>query len=178
MHYKIVNIVATAKVERELDLEKLAGEVSEIKYDPTHFPGAKYKPSNQVTILIFRTGNLVCVGCKSEEQINESFSLLEKDLKSVYPEIEIYSIRIENKVGICDFGRKIDLLEAYEKIGRRYKALYEPDQFPGLMIWFSKDNKKLSFLLFTSGKCIIGGIRNDKKALEALGELEEILFEN
>lgn len=78
---KIRNIVATADLGHEVDLEtiSLMREISSI-YEPEQFPGAIIKiPSgedNMATILLFASGKLVCVGLKNIKDIKEAIEQL------------------------------------------------------------------------------------------------------
>ena len=83
---KILNIVATADLGLEVDLESISS-IREIKaiYEPEQFPGAIIKISmgevNMATILLFASGKLICVGLKNLEYIKEA---IEKLLKLIH----------------------------------------------------------------------------------------------
>ena len=82
----IENVVASANVNQDINLQEIIEKFPEINYDPKTFPGAIFKiNSPKTTTLIFSTGKLVCTGGKSESQvfraIHQIHSLLEeKDL--------------------------------------------------------------------------------------------------
>jgi len=65
------NMVATANLGSNVDLEAAADILGDIMYEPEQFPGAVYRMDEpKVVILIFTTGNIVITGAKSEEQVN------------------------------------------------------------------------------------------------------------
>jgi len=65
------NMVATANLGSNADLEAAADIFDNIMYEPEQFPGAVYRMDDpKVVILIFTTGNIVITGAKSEEQVN------------------------------------------------------------------------------------------------------------
>jgi len=69
----IENIVASADVGGDVDLEKAAQVLDNIMYEPEQFPGAIYRMEEpKVVILIFFTGKLVITGAKREEQVHEA----------------------------------------------------------------------------------------------------------
>ncbi len=86
----IQNIVASAALGGEIDLENLVYKLDRIMYEPEQFPGAVYRMSEpRVVFLIFSAGKLVCVGAKKEEQVYEAVakvqSILEEKELIFYP---------------------------------------------------------------------------------------------
>jgi transcription initiation factor TFIID TATA-box-binding protein len=67
---QVQNIVASASLGTELDLELAAYTLSDVMYEPEQFPGLIYRMKNpKVVLLLFTTGKLVCTGAKKEEEI-------------------------------------------------------------------------------------------------------------
>ena len=88
---KIQNIVASAALGGEIDLENLVYKLERVMYEPEQFPGAVFRmPDPQVVFLIFSAGKLVCVGAKKEEQVYEAVDKIQKLLEEkgliFYPE--------------------------------------------------------------------------------------------
>jgi transcription initiation factor TFIID TATA-box-binding protein len=78
----IQNIVASAELGGEIDLESLVYKLNRIMYEPEQFPGAVYRMDElQVVFLIFSAGKLVCVGAKKEEQVYEAVDRIQKLLE-------------------------------------------------------------------------------------------------
>jgi transcription initiation factor TFIID TATA-box-binding protein len=87
----IQNIVASAALGGEIDLESLVYKLDRIMYEPEQFPGAVYRMADpQVVFLVFSAGKLVCVGAKKEEQVYEAVDKIQKLLEEkgliFYPE--------------------------------------------------------------------------------------------
>jgi len=73
----IENMVASADIGGDVDLEKASLVLDNIMYEPEQFPGAVYRMDEpKVVILIFSTGKLVITGAKREEQVHEAVDKL------------------------------------------------------------------------------------------------------
>ena len=69
----IQNIVASANLWAELNLELAAMKLENTLYEPEQFPGLIYRMRDpKVVILIFGSGKLVITGAKFEAQIPEA----------------------------------------------------------------------------------------------------------
>lgn len=67
---KIQNIVASAELNGEIDLENVVYKLKRVMYEPEQFPGAVYRMDEpKVVFLIFSAGKLVCVGAKREQDV-------------------------------------------------------------------------------------------------------------
>jgi transcription initiation factor TFIID TATA-box-binding protein len=91
---KIQNIVASAELGGEIDLESLVFKLNKVMYEPEQFPGAVFRMDEpQVVFLIFSAGKLVCVGAKKEEQVYAAVDKIQKLLEEkeliYYPEQEL-----------------------------------------------------------------------------------------
>jgi transcription initiation factor TFIID TATA-box-binding protein len=87
----IQNIVASAALGGEIDLESLVYKLNRVMYEPEQFPGAVFRMDElQVVFLIFSAGKLVCVGAKKEGQVFEAVERIQKLLEEkeliYYPE--------------------------------------------------------------------------------------------
>lgn len=79
--YKIVNLVATSNLNKQIDLFNAAVTLDNIEYEPEQFPGAIVRIFNpKLTILLFKNGKLICAGAKSEEDIVKGLNKLKKVL--------------------------------------------------------------------------------------------------
>jgi len=66
---EIINVVASASLGGNIDLEKAAYVLGRIIYEPDQFPGAIYRMDDpKVVVLIFASGKFVIVGAKREEE--------------------------------------------------------------------------------------------------------------
>jgi transcription initiation factor TFIID TATA-box-binding protein len=75
---KIQNVVASAELNGEIDLENVVYKLKRVMYEPEQFPGAVYRMDEpKVVFLIFSAGKLVCVGAKREEDVYEAVGKLQ-----------------------------------------------------------------------------------------------------
>ena len=73
----IQNVVATANVHGNIDLEAAADILDNVMYEPEQFPGLIYRMGDpKVVILVFTSGKLVCTGGKSAEMVDVAVSKL------------------------------------------------------------------------------------------------------
>jgi transcription initiation factor TFIID TATA-box-binding protein len=73
----IQNMVATANVHGNVDLEAAADILDNVMYEPEQFPGLIYRMGDpKVVILLFASGKLVCTGGKSAEMVDVAVSKL------------------------------------------------------------------------------------------------------
>jgi transcription initiation factor TFIID TATA-box-binding protein len=80
--YDIENIIASTKMEAELDLEKVAESLGDCEYNPASFPGVIYRfKKPRAVALIFDDGRLMCTSAKSIEDVEFVFNEIMKMLK-------------------------------------------------------------------------------------------------
>ena len=61
----ITNVVATADLGLELNLDEIALNLENVEYEPEVFPGLVYRPyESRASVLIFRNGKLVLAGLR------------------------------------------------------------------------------------------------------------------
>ena len=78
----IQNIVASAVLGGEIDLETVVGKLKRVMYEPEQFPGAVYRLDvPKVVFLLFSAGKLVCVGAKKEQEVYEAVDKLQRILE-------------------------------------------------------------------------------------------------
>jgi transcription initiation factor TFIID TATA-box-binding protein len=79
---KIQNIVASAELGGEIDLESVVYKLKKVMYEPEQFPGAVFRMDNpKVVFLIFSAGKLVCVGAKKEQEVYDAVDNIQKLLE-------------------------------------------------------------------------------------------------
>jgi len=78
----IQNIVASAVLGGEIDLESVVYKLKRVMYEPEQFPGAVYRMEEpKVVFLIFSAGKLVCVGAKREPEVYQAVDNIQKLLE-------------------------------------------------------------------------------------------------
>ncbi len=81
---QIQNIVASANLYREVNLEKAAFLLENNMYEPEQFPGLIYRMSDpQVVLLIFSSGKMVITGAKSEDEVEDAVRKIYKKLEEL-----------------------------------------------------------------------------------------------
>jgi transcription initiation factor TFIID TATA-box-binding protein len=79
---KVVNIVASASLGGNVDLEKAVTTLGKTMYEPEQFPGLIYRMDEpKVVMLIFASGNLVCTGAKKEQDVYDAVHKLHERLE-------------------------------------------------------------------------------------------------
>lgn len=173
--FEITNIVSAGYLGLELDLFLLAQKIKEIEYEPEQFPGAilKFKDP-KASLLLFKNGKAVCVGCKDEKTIEnvlvKTYNLLKPYAKVIKTQ-KTPTFQITNIVASGNLHINIDLFEIAYKLK---DVEYEPEQFPGAILKFR--DSKVSLLLFKNGKVIAAGATSEKQIKEVLKKAKELLL--
>ena len=152
---KICNTIVGLKTNRSIDLEKFCSKnTTACKYNPHRFPGLSFKIMDpKTTILVFKTGNLVCTGAKT---IEDAYDSLRKVLDLLnFPLKLVEFAQVHNYVGTGSIDHDIDLHKVYKMCS--LNAVYEAEIFPGLVYKFKKH--RVTVLIFPSGKFVITGSR-------------------
>jgi len=77
---EIQNIVASANLNTNINLRKISMENTEIEYEPEQFPAAIWRMPNNVTILLFQSGKVICAGSKNMKDIVSAVETLKNKL--------------------------------------------------------------------------------------------------
>jgi len=170
----IENVVASATLNQQVDLNAVVKGFPGVEYRPEQFPGLVFRLKRPKTAtLIFHSGKMVCTGSRSEKEAHRAIMNVVREMKNAgiiilrKPEI-----RIENIVASASLGGKIDLEQAVSKLG---KTMYEPEQFPGLI--YRMDEPKVVILLFATGKLVCTGGRKEQDVHAAVHRLHTSLEE-
>ena len=175
VEYKINNVVATVYLDlsEKLDLINIARKVPESEYNPEKFPGLVFRlDSPRASFLIFSTGSMVVTGLKNVKLIDKAVSKLMKILKGFGLKLPEPNIKIQNFVASGDLHIPIDLNKA---VLLMEFAMYEPEVFPGL-IYHMKDPKAV-FLIFSTGKIVCTGVKNEEMVKKAILKLNRLIHE-
>jgi len=168
----IENVVASATLKQQIDLNAIVRVFPGVEYRPEQFPGLVYRLKKPKTAtLIFSSGKMVCTGAKSERQARKAVLKVIDELKR--DGIVILGkpeIMIQNIVASAGLGGYIDLEKATYGLK---KTMYEPQQFPGLI--YRMDEPKVVILLFASGKLVCTGAKKEIQVHIAVNKLQEIL---
>ncbi|MCD6463968.1 TATA-box-binding protein [Candidatus Woesearchaeota archaeon] len=169
---KIVNIVVSTSLGRDVPLERMAATFSNTEYNPEQFPGLVFRIKEPKTsALIFSSGRIVCTGAKSMEKVKESIRNIIENLKKIGVEINIEpEINVQNIVAAGSIGMDLNLNLLAMKLEN---TEYEPEQFPGLV--YKLLDAKATFLLFRNGKIVCTGTKSEEEVNQAIDMLIERL---
>ena len=168
----IENVVASATLGQDIDLNSIVRAFPGVEYRPEQFPGLVYRLKKPKTAtLIFSSGKMVCTGAKSERQSKKAVMKVVDDLKkNGVVIVGKPEIKIQNIVASAGLGGSIDLEKCTYSL---QKTMYEPEQFPGLI--YRMDDPKVVILLFASGKLVCTGAKKEGEVDRAVGILRETL---
>lgn len=153
---KIENVVASASIDAEIDLDKVAATLPNAEYEPEQFPGLVLRLEEpKAAILVFSSGKMVCTGAKEPKMIRVAVEKTIKQVRSAGIKLRgKATINVQNIVASSDLGVELNL----DKIAFSLEnAEFEPEQFPGLV--FRVFDPKVVFLLFRSGKIVCTGAK-------------------
>jgi len=169
---KIQNIVASASLEHDIPLLKLAEALPNTEYNPEQFPGLVMRIKEPKTsALIFSSGNIVCTGAKSMGKVKQAVEAIIKNINKIKIKIKVKPvIKVQNMVASGSIGRDLNLNSLAVDLRN---TEYEPEQFPGLV--YKLPDTRATFLLFSNGKIVCTGTRSEKKLREAVDMLIETL---
>jgi transcription initiation factor TFIID TATA-box-binding protein len=174
MNISIENVVASAALEQNIDLDSIAGTFPMVEYHPQTFPGLIYRAKKpRATALIFRSGRMVCTGAKSERQAKKAVTTILDDLKRSGIVIVVKpDIKIQNIVATAEIADSADLEKAAYELER---TIYDPEQFPGLI--HRMDDPKVVILIFASGKIVCAGAKKQEEVYQAIARIQKTLKE-
>jgi len=167
---KVQNIVATTSLGKPISLTKLARTQPNTEYNPDTFPGLILRVKKpKSAVLVFSSGNLVCTGTKSIEQVKEVTQQVIKQLKkigvaiSIKPKIDVQNIVASGSINL-DLNLNLLALELEN-------TEYEPEQFPGLV--YKLEVPTATFLLFSNGKLVCTGTKNKQQLDDSMKQLNK-----
>ncbi|MFA5312036.1 MAG: TATA-box-binding protein [Methanomassiliicoccales archaeon] len=156
--YSIQNVVASANLGTELDLNVLALNLNGAEYEPQAFPGLIFRLKEPKTAtLLFHSGKLVCTGAKTLDQVKLAIDAVVKAVREAgIPIAGTPTHEVQNIVASSDLGQPVDLTSVVISLGLE-RVEYEPEVFPGLV--YRMSDPKVVFLLFGSGRLVCTGAR-------------------
>jgi transcription initiation factor TFIID TATA-box-binding protein len=170
----IVNVVASASVDQKIDLNEITKKFPDVEYHPDQFPGLVFRLRTPKTAtLIFTSGKMVCTGSKSEEMARKAVKTVVQMLRKGGIKIKKDAVvTIQNIVSSINLGGKVHLEKAARTLPR---SMYEPEQFPGLI--HRMLNPKTVILVFSSGKLVCTGAKNEQDVYTSVNNLHSLLEE-
>jgi len=170
----IVNVVASASIEEQLDLVEISKKFPDTEYHPEQFPGLVFRLKVPKTAtLVFRTGKMVCTGSISEELAVKAVNMVVAKLRKGGIKIKKNAVVIvQNIVSSINLGGRVHLERAARTLPR---SMYEPEQFPGVI--HRMIDPKTVILIFASGKLVCTGAKTEKDVYRSVNILHSMLEE-
>ncbi|MBS3117136.1 TATA-box-binding protein [Candidatus Woesearchaeota archaeon] len=165
---RIVNIVVSTGLEKDIPLEKMAATLPNTEYNPEQFPGLVLRIKEPKTsALIFSSGKVVCTGARTMEEVEKSIQSIIRSLKKLNIHVTITpQITVQNIVASGSIGMDLNLNVLGIKLPH---TEYEPEQFPGLVHKLKGTNA--TFLLFSNGKIVCTGTKTEDEVNAATDKL-------
>jgi len=157
---QIVNIFAKVTFKIQFDLNTLVLHLDEAVYNERRFNGLVYKLKNpKASFVIFKSGNVIATGIKTEKDLDEAVRCLYKNLRKtgLFVDLIFPQVKITNLTASHNANAKFNLPQFY----KRYQkfCVFEPELFPALKFQFK--SPKLSVLIFHTGSLIFTGTSNN-----------------
>jgi transcription initiation factor TFIID TATA-box-binding protein len=167
---RIVNVVATATLDRTIDIKSLPQIFpNEAVHDDEIYGGrVAYFKSKAMRgkVNIFTSGKMISVGTTTPEEAIRELNHVAEALKASLK----HEPKIQNIVAVANLDLEVDLERIISLT--ELEAAYEPEQFPGAIIRMPLAKEKTaSFLLFSSGKLVCLGLKNLEDIREAIEKL-------
>lgn len=168
---KIANVVSTVTLNSPLDLNLIHSRLPFTEF-PGKSPWLKMRiPPDNTYIAFYKSGKFL-ITVKDPNKIPDIAEavltlLHEADIDSQIVKIEIHNVVVQTKI------KMIHSLESIIANLDPKKASFEPEQFPGLIY---KD-WGVSFLLFSTGSCIVTGLKDVDDAKPVIERLKKIILD-
>lgn len=157
----VENIIAETKIAESLNIEEVAKNLPDTRYDSSNYPGIVMGvSSNNIAYIILESGKFICAGGKNMREIRRCIGEVVRTLKQKgfnvkrgdRPKITSFTVS-------TDINGEIDLDKLNEEMDN---IRYDPDELPAAV--YSEDDKFVA-LIFRSGKIICTG-PGDRKMIE------------
>ncbi|MDH5635689.1 MAG: TATA-box-binding protein [Candidatus Bathyarchaeota archaeon] len=178
MSVQIQNVVASAAFNQTFDLTAIANAFPRDTEFKGRFPGLVFKLKKpKTTMLIFKTGKMICTGGKGEDEARRAIlGAVRKLRKGGINVAGKPEIKITNIVASAILNGVIDLDKLYSSEGMGGNILFEPEQFPALI--YRWESPKVIFLVFSTGKIVCVGAKKKEDIYEAIEKLRRKLEES
>ena len=116
---------------------------------------------------------MVCTGSKSEEMAKKAVKTVVQKLRKDGIKIKKDAVvTVQNIVSSINLGGRVHLEKAARTLPR---SMYEPEQFPGVI--HRMLDPKTVILIFSSGKLVCTGAKNEKDVYRSVNNLHSMLEE-
>jgi transcription initiation factor TFIID TATA-box-binding protein len=169
---QIENMVASFSIDVPLDLPKLAGILTDAKYNPDDVPAMVLEFIKPRSIAaLFPTGNVIVTGPRSMDEVQEIMNMVLDRLRAAGVRLQKSpEVNVQNVTASTDLSHPLDLRFLVKSLQH---VEYNKKTFPGVV--YTGDDPNTVILLFDSGKiiCNAKSIETVSVALEKM--LEKLL---
>ena len=159
---KVVNVVATAKLNCGLDLEFISAQLAS-RFNRKKFSGLSLKFSHiPATVLLFSNGKIVLLGAQNISSLHQTLRELVEKLNSIgIPALHATDLHVCNIVVAGQCRTEIDLTTFAQHSSN---VIFESELFPGAH--FYEKFYGFTGTVFTSGKFFVAGSKTVETALK------------
>ena len=144
-----------------------------VRVYPPQYGDAPRLPPQDVTALVYHTGNVVLTGASSVQMARMAAWNLCLLFSSNGIEVEMRNFHVENVVATFSTGFYIDLTRFDEEQGALVK--YNPEKFPAAIYRGEDKTNKKPILVYNTGSLVITGSRTCEEAIVRYVALCDIL---
>lgn len=169
---KITNVIVTAELGQRVDATKF-NQYPWGRYDLELYGGrCGYVKDETIegSVTVFLSGKMISVGARSvrsaKRQLTKAMELMVHT--QLVKRVKLKS-KVQNIVALIDLNRSLDVNYLSTTIP---KAIYEPEQFPGLI---HRTSIGPTLLIFSSGKIVVAGARSEKEIEQVSSMITETL---
>ena len=169
----VTNVVCTANVGCDLDLDKIAKWARNAEFNKKHFLSVVMKIREpKATALIHSNGKIVCLGTRSANMAIIATRKFARIIQQLGFKARFLNFEIHNMVGSC----KVNFPIRIEALAQAHPQLssYDPEVFSGLV--YKMVSPQVNFLIFASGKISLAGTKSKEELDEAFDALYPILL--
>jgi transcription initiation factor TFIID TATA-box-binding protein len=168
---ELVNAVGGGDLNEQIDLHALYNEFEGeiVRYDPEQWPGLYIQfTTTSVPILLFRTGKYNIAGADSIGELKSTNENMLSYLQNIDIGKNASEFEVRNLVFLDTYQRELELDQLAIGLGLE-RAEYEPEQFPGIV--YDRSDITGTFLIFSTGKVILTGVKDPENSISGLNRL-------
>ncbi|KAH6634965.1 TBP-domain-containing protein [Chaetomium sp. MPI-SDFR-AT-0129] len=171
----LTNVVATANLTCRINLDTVAQHARNVEFNRRKFHAVIMRIREpHSTTLIFASGKVVITGAKSRDLARLAGRRHARAIqKCGFPNVRFTEFKVQNYVASADCRFLVRL----ERLAYLYRqsASYEPELFPGLV--YTMVRPRLKCLVFSTGKVVLTGAKEEEHVFEAFVNLYPMLLE-
>jgi len=168
---EIVNIVATVELLLPINLKEIEKCIKNTEKSSSGGTWLKMRLMPEgYYIAFYKSGKFLTTGLKSVDKIEEIANRVLLMLNESGTKTAIKQIKLHNFV-VTDIVEMKNNLEQLSYSLDNSKMSYEPEQFPGLIY----KNWEATFLLFSSGKIVMTGVKHESDIETNLAKFKDMI---